>query len=1021
MLLLLSLAFVLSGAAGLIYETIWTRYLGLFVGHAAYAQIIVLVIFLGGMSLGALAVGGRSARLRRPLLWYAAVEFAVGAIGFEFHGLFVRATDFAYAAIFPHLAGGAGGLGVMAAQWSLAALLILPQSVLLGATFPLMSAGALRHARAEPGRVLGLLYFTNSIGAAAGALIAGFYLIGAFGLPGTLLTAGVLNFVVALAVVAATRVLYVDDDGATAAPLPPIAESAQRPEEWRLLLTVSFGTAVASFVYEIAWIRMLSLVLGAATHSFELMLSAFILGIALGAWWIRGRADAMDRPLYALGMVQWIMGTLAVATLPLYTSSFDWMAVLIRTFDTTDAGYRGFVVARYGICLLIMLPATFCAGITLPLITKILVKRGAGERAVGAVYGVNTLGSIVGVILAGLVLMPVLGLKWLLIAGAGVDIALGVLILRPRVLGGDAVGRARFGFLAATVGFLLFNGMLVRFDRWKLSSGVFRHGLLPGPGAYTFPFYKDGRTATVSVRRSRADGYLTLATNGKPDASIGPFWEDSTLDPGALHPLQEDQSTQVLLPLIGLAHAPDARDIAVIGQGSGMTSSLLLGSPEVKQLVTVEIEPQMVNASRAFEPANHRVFDDPRSRIVIDDAKAYFAATGRRFDLIISEPSNPWVSGVSGLFTTEFYARVRHNLTPNGVLGQWLHLYEISDSLVASVLAAIDQNFSQYQVYFTSNSDILILAANRAAPLAPDWKVLAYPGIAHDLRRALPMTPEALDAMRLGGRRLLHPYLITQAQVNSDYYPVLDLGAERTRFLHQQAVGLESLGEGRFDVVAALAARPRGFATQPLPVTPEIARVDALALQARLRRVLAMTPAQRAGVPRDSALAGALYRTERFEALMAVGAPPADWHLWVDSFRDVEALLHDGSAGVADESFYGRVDRYLARAAAPPDVRAAVDFTHGLAAWDFAQASRAADTLIGEFLHDSLPWVPIPALRNGTVVARIRLGDLAGAQRAFRDMATASQPGDFVAQLLAADLVLRERDRPRRSGAAGAH
>ncbi|MGH7670145.1 MAG: fused MFS/spermidine synthase, partial [Gemmatimonadaceae bacterium] len=141
MLLFLAFAFVLSGAAGLVYETIWTRYLGLFVGHAAYAQIIVLVIFIGGMSLGAFAVGNRSSRLRRPLLWYAGVECAAGVLAFVFHPIFVTTTNFAYTHIFPRLAGGAGSLGVMAVQWSLAALLILPQSVLLGATFPLMSAG----------------------------------------------------------------------------------------------------------------------------------------------------------------------------------------------------------------------------------------------------------------------------------------------------------------------------------------------------------------------------------------------------------------------------------------------------------------------------------------------------------------------------------------------------------------------------------------------------------------------------------------------------------------------------------------------------------------------------------------------------------------------------------------------------------------------------------------------------------------------------------------------------------------
>ncbi len=1020
MLLVLAFAFVLSGAAGLIYETIWTRYLGLFVGHNAYAQIIVLVIFLGGMSLGALLVGHRSARLRQPLYWYAAVEFVVGAIGFEFHGAFVFATDFAYAHVFPHLAGGAGSVGVMAVQWSLAALLILPPSVLLGATFPLISAGALRHAPGEPGRVLGLLYFTNSIGAAAGALVAGFVLIGAVGLPGTLLTAGVLNFAVAAIVVAAVRACYsAGDPAADPVPLPaPIERSDRQPESWRLLLFVSFGTAVASFVYEIAWIRMLSLVLGAATHSFELMLSAFILGIALGAYWIRGRADAMRRPIRALGIVQWTMGALAVATLPLYMASFQWMAALIRAFDTTGAGYHGFVLARYAICLLIMLPATFCAGITLPLITRILIRQGAGERAVGIVYGVNTLGSIAGVMLAGLVLMPLLGLKLLLIAGAAVDIALGVVLLRPSVLGGDRAARARFALLAATVAFVLLNGIFVKFDLWKLSSGVFRLGLLPDAATFTFPFYRDGRTATVSVRRGTDDHYLTLATNGKPDASMDPFWTDSTIDPGALHALGEDQATQILLPLIGLAHVPDAREVAVIGQGSGMTSSLLLGSPGVRQVVTVEIEPQMVDASRAFRPANRRVFDDPRSHIVIDDAKAYFATTGRKFDLIVSEPSNPWVSGVAGLFTTEFYGRVRHNLTADGVLGQWLHLYEISDSLVASVLAAIDRNFDHYEIFFTSNADVLILASNRQAPLEPDWRVLAYPGVAHDLRRAVPMTPEALNAMRLGGRALLHPYLVTHAQVNSDYHPVLDLGAERTRFLRQEAAGLEGLGTGRFNVEAALAGRREDFATEPLAVAPEIPRVAALALQARLRRVLPMTPLQRAGVPRDSALADALYRVDRFERQLAESAPPTDWRLWMQSFLEVESRLHGGSSGVADEPFYGRVNAYLTRARAPADARAAVDFTHGLAAWNFSQASEAADTLIGEFLRDSLPWLPMADLRNGTVVSRLRLGDLAGAGRAFRALAPGTEAGDFTAQLLAADLVFRMS--PARPGADSA-
>ena len=276
--------------------------------------------------------------------------------------------------------------------------------MLLGATFPLMSAGVLRLRRGRTGQSLSLLYFANSLGAAAGVLVAGFYLVGLAGLPGTLLVAAMLNLVVALATFASSV--------AAAAPAGP--DAPRRPPRRRpppdypgrlapgalgpLLLFTSFGTAVASFIYEIDWIRMLALVLGSATHAFELMLSAFILGLALGALWIRSRIDRLRNPVRTLGVVQWVMGLLALATLPLYVASFDWIATLMTTFARTDHGYVGFTAARYALCLAIMLPATFCAGMTLPLITRTLIRSGSGEAAIGRVYAWNTLGSIVGVV-----------------------------------------------------------------------------------------------------------------------------------------------------------------------------------------------------------------------------------------------------------------------------------------------------------------------------------------------------------------------------------------------------------------------------------------------------------------------------------------------------------------------------------------------------------------------------------------------------------------------------------------------
>ena len=438
--LLLTFVFVLSGAAGLIYESIWSRYLGLFVGHSAYAQVIVLVIYLGGMSAGAAIAARYSERIKEPLVMYAGVEIVVGLIGLMFHSLFRSVTDLAYSAIFPALAGG--GALVMA-KWTIAGLLILPQSLLLGTTFPLMSAGLLRRVSSDgatdTGRVLSVLYFANSIGAALGVLVAGFYLIGAVGLPGTLLTAATINLLVGLTVFGAVRLEKDNDDvpepppARLDSPIPgssiPSASNLSLPRLWRVLLIVAAGTALASFIYEIAWVRMLSLVLGSATHSFELMLSAFILGLALGAFWVRSRADTFRDPLRALGITQWAMGALAIVTLAAYLASFDWMAALIQGLDTTVDGYHFFSVAKYGIALTVMLPATFCAGITLPLITRMLMAAGGGEKAIGAVYSVNTLGSIVGAALAALVLMPLLGMKTLLVAGGAIDMFLGVWLL----------------------------------------------------------------------------------------------------------------------------------------------------------------------------------------------------------------------------------------------------------------------------------------------------------------------------------------------------------------------------------------------------------------------------------------------------------------------------------------------------------------------------------------------------------------------------------------------------------------
>ncbi len=1006
MIRVLCLLFVLSGAAGLIYESIWTRYLGLFVGHDAYAQIVVLVIFLGGMSAGAMAVSRRGHRLANPLLGYALVELAVGCIGLVFHDLFGWVTSLAYGSIYPALAGSAA---LPLAKWALASALILPQSILLGATFPLMSAGVLRLAPSRPGRTLALLYFANSLGAAGGVLLAGFYLVSLAGLPGTLVTAAMLNLGVGLLTIgvgAASRQHSPQGPLAVTIPVEPTAEGGSAGLE-RLMLGAAFGTAVASFIYEIAWIRMLSLVLGSATHSFELMLSAFILGIALGALWIHSRADALPDPARTLGIVQWVMGSLALATLPLYGASFGWVASLLATFAKTDPGYAGFTASRYAICLVIMVPATFCAGMTLPLLTRTLLGAGFGERSIGAVYGWNTLGSIVGVVLGGLVLLPLLGLKGMLLAGAGLDMAIGVVLL-SRSSRRDRGGRQLV--LAAAVGaavVLLLAGVGVRLDRDLMISGVYRLGTMPEPGALETEFYRDGRTATVSVVRGRSDDRLFLATNGKTDASLGPDWRRPCDATSGRPALGSDAATQTLLPLVTLAHVPAARSAAVIGFGSGMSSHVLLGSPRLQQLVTIEIEPLMVQGARSFYPVNRRVYDDRRSTVVLDDAKSYFASQHRRFDLILSEPSNPWVSGVSGLFTTEFYGRVSRYLTDDGVFGQWIHTYELDDPLVTSVLAGIHRNFRAYDVFLVAGGDLLIVAANQPQLPRPDWSVVELPDVRQDLCHFRPLTPDALDNLRLIGRRALAPLLDDYPQPNSDYYPVLDLGAEQRRFRRDQAVGFEALSADWHNFLASIDGVRSPATEDPLARLPETPRVNARAVDAYLRSRAA---APGADTSADSRVREASFALRQWESSLASNRAPTDWELWSQDKMMVDRYHIAATAGVVDTARDGQAARFLERHDAPPVVRDLLAFRHGIQAWDFVQAAAAAERLLPAVVEQRR-WIAPDELRDGAVMACLHTGNVAGARKFLDALGRFStrRPGDLRSELLSAYVRTAER------------
>lgn len=789
--------FALSGAAGLIYQSIWSQYLGLYLGHAAYAQSLVLAIFMGGMALGAWWASRRSLQWRNLLRAYALIELVIGVAAALFHPTFIGVTDFAYDDAFPAMPGS---WAVQAFKWTSGALLILPQAVLLGTTFPLMSNGLMRRLRKEDGAILGGLYFTNSMGAAIGALVATFVLLPTIGLPGAMRFGAMLNLVVAIAAWSLAR-------SPEEPPAPSVAEGtpAEQRSIARLLLAAAFITGATSFVYEIGWVRLLGLAFGSTVHAFELMLAAFIGGLALGGLWIRKRIDGYALPIRAGGWVQLAMGLAALASLFLYDRSFEWVAWFMKALSRSESGYAVYNIVTAATSMLLMAPAAFFAGMTLPLFTYALLREGAGEASVGRIYAANTVGAIAGVFAAVHFLIPVLGLKLALCLAAAGDLALGVALLRKTSRSTSGTDWRNLRTLAGSGLALAATLALARFDPDHMASGVYRQGVARvsemGLGV---TFYRDGKTATIAVRRAK-NGLTAISTNGKVDAGINVSPEG---EPAA------DELTMSLAGLLPLMYCRDPKTAAVIGFGSGMTTHTLLGDRRLEQVDTIEIEPAMVEGARVFRSRVARAYDDPRSHLHIEDAKTYFAAHRSRYDVIVAEPSNPWVSGVAGLFSSEFYRFVPRYLKPGGVFVQWVQLYEIDDELVASVMNALSSSFADYRIYLSNDTDMLVVARADGPIGEMRDELLKQPWLEPELRRLGIATLADVRAHQIGDRRSLEPlFAALSMRTTTDFHPTLSLEGPAMRFMQRSAYVIRDLNRADLPYRSAIAKLPPASAT----------------------------------------------------------------------------------------------------------------------------------------------------------------------------------------------------------------
>lgn len=764
--------FFFSGATGLIYEVLWIRMLGLVFGHTVFAITTVLTAFMAGLGLGSFLFGRIADRRQRPLALYGILEIGIG-LACLLIPWFLPWVETLYLALSRtlHLSFFAFSLF----QFVLILTLLLLPTTLMGATLPVLSRFFVRD-ESTLGRQVGLLYALNTFGAVLGIALGGYFLLPNFGMRGTLYLAATLNIGIGALVIAYDAHLRrLGIAGAREEEVRQQSLLEQMPSVTsRLagLTVIGLGlSGAASMIYEVAWTRALSLIIGSSTYAFTAMLLAFLLGIALGSALFSRIFGKWHLDPIVFGVIQLGIGFSALMIFPAFGKMPD---LLLRAFSVSLA--PNFVlVLQILVSVSVMLLPTLLIGATFPCAVKV-ASRGMNSIGidVGRLYAINTLGAIVGTVSAGFLLIPILGVQSTVKVAILVNLAIGaaIVISSARMLNGWQWAISSALSVATLAGMLwvpgwnqvvMASGVAVYARQYQQSAGQ-QDLTRPFPGERLLS-YEDGLGATVTVHRR---GDMTfLRVNGKTDASTG-----------------RDMHTQLMSGHIPSLLHPAPKTVLVIGLGSGVTVGAV-AQYAVERIDVVEIEPAVVRASRYFARENREALNDPRVHLVIADGRNFLLSTPRRYDVIISEPSNPWISGLASLFSEEFYQIARARLNPGGIMLQWIQGYGILPADLKMVVRTFRTSFPATTVWIPSFSDFLLVGQEHPRPIDLDRIQAAYGASApfrQDMERLGFLSPNAFLADFLLGEQDTARYA-QNADVNTDDLLPLEFSAPRSLYL----------------------------------------------------------------------------------------------------------------------------------------------------------------------------------------------------------------------------------------------
>ncbi|MFA6978358.1 MAG: fused MFS/spermidine synthase [Ignavibacteriaceae bacterium] len=703
-----AILFVISGAAGLIYQIVWFKYLGLFLGNTTHAQMIVLATFLGGLAAGNFVIGKRADALKNPARFYSFLEIGIGL----------------YCLLYPTLSVGLGELFLKTAgnysiestsflfyffRFLLAALLLFIPTFAMGGTLPALSkffVDDLKFAR----RDTAVLYFLNSFGAVIGVLFAGFLLIKEFGLPFTIYVTAAINlFIGLLGFIASLN--YKQDEALNEAFLNSTEQKEIDLSKKTLfiVLATAGSSGLAALLYEMVWVRLLVNILGSSTYAFSLMLMAFISGITLGSFLVSQKFirkfDKVKLVIFCQSMIA--LGTMAA--LPFYERLPYYLWKISSYFVRNESTFPIFLTLQFFICFSMLITPTIFMGMNLPVIVEIF---SASQKkiaiSIGKVFSINTLGTVFGALLSGLVFIPAFGIKHTFEIGIAINIGMAIILLfsYDKI---KSFSKTAFSAIAIFI-FVAFVWFVPSWNTSLMVSGIFREFSLNPPATYDdfkkhysdreILFYKEGIGANVGVTRIKDElGSKILIINGKPDAS-------STLD----------MNTQVLLGQIPMMLHQNVKNIFVVGFGSGVTIGSVL-THDINKVTCAEISPEVIEAGNLFAQENGNCLADNRLKVVTEDALTYLKLAKNNFDVIISEPSNPWIAGIGNLFSKEYFERCKTKLSDDGLMVQWFHTYEINDEIMKLILHTFQVVFPYAQLWNPQQGDIIMVGSKKPITL----------------------------------------------------------------------------------------------------------------------------------------------------------------------------------------------------------------------------------------------------------------------------------------------------------------